>query len=225
MKRIFALVLCLIICLPTLAACGNTCKVSIREGDSVLSTESVEVGAMLDYVAPDRAGYLFAGLFAAPDFSEKFNMGTPVTEDLTLYAAYVPVARDSRSFAIVGSGTSTVLASSSWGAVIGDAHTMTHKYDSGFNTYVLTVDLEAGDEFQFATDTSWSDQRGFGYLIYPTRDGPDYFSVASGLGAEEPKLSNIVCNVSGTYTFTLVTYPGGSELDASPFDYILWSVA
>lgn len=64
----------------------------------------------------------------------------------------------------MGSGTSPVLLESNWGAVIGDAQTLTKEVDPDANVYTITLDLEAGDEFQFAINSDWNDQRGCGYL-------------------------------------------------------------
>ncbi len=37
------------------------------------------------------------------------------------------------------------------------------------------MNLEEGDEFQFAINSSWENQRGFGYLETIEKDGVTYF--------------------------------------------------
>ena len=54
---------------------------------------------------------------------------------------------------------------SNWGAVIGDAQKMTKEESDSENVYTITLDLSEGDQFQFAMDSSWGDQRGYGISI------------------------------------------------------------
>ena len=114
-------------------------------------------------------------------------------------------------FAIAGSGTSPVLLESNWGAVIGDAQTMVKEDVPDANVYTITLDLEAGDEFQFAINSSWNDQRGCGYLTAFSQDGKDYFQNAGSLGDAGARRANIKCLIAGNYTFTLTTYPGEDD--------------
>ena len=145
------------------------------DGSTVLDTEEVEDGACAKEYTPEKEGYIFAGWFATPQMSHKFDFTTAVTEDTNIFAGFVSYQEDTRSFAIVGSGTSPVLLESNWGAVIGDAQTMVKEDVPDANVYTITLDLEAGDEFQFAINSSWNDQRGCGYLTAFSQDGKDYF--------------------------------------------------
>ena len=126
---------------------------------------------------------------------------------------------DTREFAIVGSGTSPVLLESNWGAVIGDAQKMTKEESDSENVYTITLDLSEGDQFQFAMDSSWGDQRGYGYLDTIELDGMDYFENSGSLGDTGVKRSNIKCAVAGNYTFTLTTYPGEDTYETDNANY------
>lgn len=70
------------------------------------------------------------------------------------------------------------------------------------------MDLKAGDEFQFARDTDWSNKRGYGYLSTITMaDGTEVFESQGSVYDDSLKGSNIKVKYSGNYTLTLKTYP------------------
>ena len=189
------------------------------DGKTVLETKEVEDGACAEEYVPEKEGYTFAGWFATPQMSHKFDFTTAITADTDIFAGFVSYQEDTRKFAIVGSGTSPVLLESNWGAVIGDAQTLTKQVDPDANVYTITLDLEAGDEFQFAINSDWNDQRGCGYLTAFSKDGKDYFQNSGSLGDAGTKRANIKCLVSGNYTFTLTTYPGEDIYEESAADY------
>lgn len=189
------------------------------DGTTVLNTVEVEDGACVEEFIPEKDGYVFAGWFATPQMSHKYIFSNAITEDISIFAGFVSYVEDTRSFAIVGSGKSAVLMESNWGAVIGEAQTMTKEDVEGENVYTITVDLEAGDEFQFAIDSSWCDQRGYGYLSTIEQDGVEYFANSGGLGDTGVKKSNIKVAISGNYTFTLTTYPGEDTYDTEDAYY------
>ncbi len=189
------------------------------DGTTVLSTAEVEDGATVEEYLPEKEGYTFAGWFATPQMSHKFDFSTAITEDTSVFAGFVSYVEDTRSFAILGSGKSPVLMESNWGAVIGEAQTMTKEDVEGENIYTITVDLLEGDEFQFAMDSSWGDQRGYGYLDNIEQDGVEYFVNSGGLGDTGVKKANIKVAVSGNYTFTLTTYPGEDTYDTEDAYY------
>lgn len=189
------------------------------DGTTVLSTEEVAAGETATEYAPEKDGYTFAGWFATPQMSHKFDFATEITGDTSVFAGFVSYVEDTRQFAIVGSGTSDVLMESNWGAVIGDAQMLEKEEVDGENIYTITLDLEAGDEFQFAIDDSWADQRGYGYLTTIEQDGVEYFANSGGLGDTGVKKANIKVAVSGNYTFCLTTYPGEDTYDTSDAYY------
>lgn len=189
------------------------------DATTVLDEVQVEDGAVVEEFIPEKEGYVFSGWFATPQMSHKFDFSKAITEDLSLFAGFVSYVEDTRSFAILGSGSSPVLMESNWGKVIGEAQTMTKEEVTGANVYSITVDLMEGDEFQFAVDSSWSDQRGYGYLAAIEQDGVEYFENAGGLGENAVKKANIKVKVAGNYTFSLTTYPGEDTYDTEDAYY------
>lgn len=208
------------------------------DGTTVLETKTAADGACAEEFTPEKAGETFVGWYATPQMSRKYDFGTQVKEDTALYAGFTSYVEDTRTFVIVGSGTGAVLAESDWGAVIGEAQTMTKEENDEANVYTITLDLEAGDQFQFAINGSWEDQRGFGYMTTIAQDGTEYFKNSGGIGETGAKKSNIEVAVSGNYTFTLTTYPGEDVYDTedsyyteetkenfnmNPYDTITWT--
>lgn len=189
------------------------------DATTVLDEVQVEDGAVVEEFIPEKEGYVFSGWFATPQMSHKFDFSKAITEDLSLFAGFVSYVEDTRSFAILGSGSSPVLMESNWGKVIGEAQTMKKEEVTGANVYSITVDLMEGDEFQFAVDSSWSDQRGYGYLAAIEQDGVEYFENAGGLGENAVKKANIKVKVAGNYTFSLTTYPGEDTYDTEDAYY------
>lgn len=180
------------------------------DGTTVLSEEEVADGAVPTEYTPEKEGQVFMGWYATPSMAHEFDFSQPVTEDTSVFAGFMETVEDTRTFAILGSGKSPLLAVSSWGKVINEEHYMTKA--EGENVYTITVDLCEGDEFQFAIDTAWSNQRGGGYLETTDADGVSYFSVSGGL-SDSTKKANIKCLQDGNYTFTLTTYPGADVYD------------
>ncbi len=189
------------------------------DGATVLDTVEVEDGAFLEEFVPEKEGYIFAGWYATPKMSHRFDFSAAITEDTSVFAGFVSYVEDTRTYAIVGSGKSPVLLESSWGQVIGDAQTMTKEDNAEANIYTITLDLEAGDEFQLAINSAWENQRGYGYLTTIEQDGKEYFANSGGLGDTGVKRSNIKVAVSGNYTLTLTTYPGEDLYDTNASNY------
>lgn len=189
------------------------------DGTTVLQTAEVKAGECVKEYTPEKDGSIFVGWFATPQMSHKFDFTQAVTEDTSVFAGFVTYVEDTREFAIVGSGTSPVLLESSWGAVIGDAQKMTKEDSDTENRYTITLDLNEGDQFQFAMDSSWGDQRGYGYLTEIELDGVDYFENSGSLGDTGAKRANIKCAVAGNYTFTLTTYPGEDTYETGDASY------
>lgn len=189
------------------------------DGTTVLDTLEVEDGGLLEEYVPEKEGYTFAGWYATPQMSHRFDFSTAIMDDTSVFAGFVSYVEDTRTFAIVGSGKSPALMESSWGKVIGEAQTMTKEDRAEENIYTITLDLEAGDEFQFAINSSWENQRGYGYLASIEQDGVEYFANSGGLGDTGVKRSNIKVAVAGNYTLTLTTYPGEDTYDTGASSY------
>ena len=192
-------------------------SVEYMDGDTVLKTEEVVEGGTATAWTPEKEGQTFIGWFATPTMSVEFDFSKPITENTKVFAGFSAYAEDTRTWAIVGSGKGDLLLSSNWGKVIADAHLLEK---TGDNEYSITIDLYAGDEFQFAINTSWHHKRGFGYLETATdASGNEVFSGSGGIGETAAKGQNIKVAMDGNYTITLHTHPGDDYYDENNANY------
>lgn len=191
--------------------------VEYMDGETVLKTEEVVEGGTATEWTPEKEGQTFVGWFATPTMSVEFDFTKPITENTKAFAGFSAYAEDTRTWAIVGSGKGDLLLSSNWGKVIADAHLLEK---TGDNEYSITIDLYAGDEFQFAINTSWHHKRGYGYLEIATdASGNEVFSGSGGIGETAAKGQNIKVVQDGNYTITLHTHPGDDYYDESNANY------
>ena len=228
MKKLKWIVMALVLVLgmATFAACKQdepetpVFTVTYYDGTIVLKTEEVEEGSHATYWEPEaKEGMEFSDWYVDAGLNRVFDFeGEAITADRNLYAGYVAVGTDdTRTWAIVGSGQGDILSSSAWGTVITDVHAL--EKTEGENEFTITLDLYEDDQFQFATDTSWMNQRGFGYIPLADRtmtvDGQEVtpFSGGGGIGETADKQSNIIVEYPGNYTFTLTTYPDEDYYD------------
>ena len=228
MKKLkwIAMALVLVLGMAAFAACKPdepetpVFTVTYYDGTTVLKTEEVEKGGHATYWEPEaKEGMEFSDWYVDAGLNRVFDFeGEAITADRSLYAGYVAVGTDdTRTWAIVGSGQGDILSSSAWGTVITDVHML--EKTEGENEFTITLDLYEDDQFQFATDTSWMNQRGFGYIPLADRtltvDGEEVtpFSGGGGIGETADKQSNIIVEYPGNYTFTLTTYPDEDYYD------------
>ena len=228
MKKLkwIAMALVLVLGMAAFAACKPdepetpVFTVTYYDGTTVLKTEEVEEGGHATYWEPEaKEGMEFSDWYVDAGLNRVFDFeGEAITADKSLYAGYVAVGTDdTRTWAIVGSGQGDILSSSAWGTVITDVHML--EKTEGENEFTITLDLYEDDQFQFATDTSWMNQRGFGYIPLADRtmtvDGEEVtpFSGGGGIGETADKQSNIIVEYPGNYTFTLTTYPDEDYYD------------
>ncbi len=241
--KFISVLLIAILCLPVFASCTpiepevETFTVTYYDGETVLKTESVKKGGKAIEWAPVKEGYSFIDWYGEPTMTHEFDFNLEITANTSVFAGFSAAAiADQREFAIVGSGTSPLLLSSNWGKVINDEHKMSKSPDK--NEYTITLDLNEGDQFQFAINTAWENQRGFGYLDTLTlTDGTVAFSGAGTIGENSAKRNNIKVELAGNYTFTLITNPaddtyesnhpsyteaGKENFNINPYDKIVW---
>lgn len=228
MKKLkwIAMALVLVLGMAAFAACKPdepetpVFTVTYYDGTTVLKTEEVEEGGhATDWEPEAKEGMEFSDWYVDAGLNRVFDFeGETITADRNLYAGYVAVGTDdTRTWAIVGSGQGDILSSSAWGTVITDVHML--EKTEGENEFTITLDLYEDDQFQFATDTSWMNQRGFGYIPLADRtmtvDGEEVtpFSGGGGIGETADKQSNIIVEYPGNYTFTLTTYPDEDYYD------------
>ncbi len=189
MKKIRNLFVCLGLlgCSLATVACSNNktseveaepYKVTFYDGETVLKTEMVKDGESATKWEPKKEGYTFVDWYGTPNFKFKYNFEA-VHKDTSVYALFQSndFVEDTRPWAIVGNGTGKVLSSSSFGKNITEEHLLKKSSKKDVNEYSITLDLAVGDEFQFAIDTDWSNQRGAGYLSNTALDGTEYFEV------------------------------------------------
>ena len=203
--------------------------VTYYDGDTVIHTENVESGKTAPEWDPSSTvtGKTFLGWYGEPTLTHEYDFTQPVTDDLSIFGSFVSYEKDTREWAIAGSGSTELLMSSNWGKVFEEEHYMKNESTATENIYTITVNLFKEDQFQFTVPVlneetgaySWGHQRGGGYLDEPTRDGVEYFQVGGGLG-EDNYTANITALVDGQYKFTLYTYPAGDfQKDDSPEPY------
>ncbi|MDE6586290.1 MAG: hypothetical protein K2K80_06395, partial [Clostridia bacterium] len=113
---------------------------------------------------------------------------------------------DVREFYARGNGKSPALAG--WNDA-GDK--MTKAEDK--NEYTITMDVYAGDMFQFTVQGSWAEQHGAGYLATNKIGETEHFK------ADTNKKANIECLVTGNYTFKLTTNPVNGDEDTITWTY------
>ena len=196
-------------------AADNGITVRFMDGDREMKAEAIESGMTVAEYTPEKDGAAFLGWFATPSMSILFDFAAPISEDTQIFAGFAAYREDDRDFFLVGNGTSPLLLASAWGGNITDEHKMARGES---NRYSITFDALDGDEFQFAINSSWEDQRGFGYMTTgDLPDGTKAFEVRGGLG-DSAKTANIACAFDGNYTFTLTTYPAeGDRFDTITF--------
>ena len=213
-----------------LASCGNpsgdsslevpaTYDVTFYHGDEVLKTEQVEAGQTATDWIPEVEGYTFEGWYGTPTFTHAFDFANPINENTSVFGKFVSEVStpDTRDFYIVGSGTSPVLLESNWGKTITDDMKLTKAAEK--NEYTITLDLYEGDQFQFAINSSWENQRGVGYMREFMLGDEEVFHNPGSAYGNDARRSNIQVVKSGNYSFTLTTHPDTDYYDTENPNY------
>lgn len=229
----------------TVTSCSSdtTWTVTYYDGDTAIHTETVVDGETAPEWDPTDTvtDKQFHGWYIEPTLAHEWDFTTAITSDTSIYGMFTTYEEDTREWVIAGSGSSSILTSSNWGTVVNDEHILTHEDSDTENVYTITLDLFAGDQFQFMVpeydeetgSISWGAQRGGGYLDTLTDDeGTQYFTVGGGIDSSTKK-SNITASISGNYTFYLHTYPNldyytddetdNPNANVSDYDEITWT--
>lgn len=192
--------------------------ITFRKGDEVLGTVTANAGELLDgYQQFENVeGFIFQGWYKTPTLLEaSYRDLTKETfkEDTKLFGSFksAQVTEDTRSWYIVGEGTSPVLSSSAWAGSVEDSVKEACRLNStgDTNTFSITLDLYAGDKFQVISDWCWDSQHGFGFL---TEYDDTQMESGGGLSDDKTK-TNIAVNADGSYCITLVTDPEDPQQD------------
>lgn len=199
---------------------GKQYVVTYMDGTQQLKQEKVKEGEKAVRWEPQKDNYTFVDWFATPNYMHRFDFDAPITENKSAFALFASAnqSEDTREYYIVGSGTSPVLLKSNWGKVFDSTTKMTK--EDGKNEYKFTLDLQKDDQFQFALNADWHNQRGAGYLKNTKlADGTVAFSGTATIGDNPAYRMNIKCEYAGNYTFTLKTHPDDDAYETNHAEY------
>ena len=189
--------------------------VTFYDGTTVITTREVEEGGKVAEFEPidvdyEKEGYVFNGWYATSDFTHDWSFDTIIDKDTNVYSMWSSSKEDTRQWLIAGSSSAGgPLAAIGWnGGPIEGANGNILAKTEGKNEFTITIDLYAGDQFQFCIqdeDGEWNTDdangggaRGGQYLVEN-----EYMS-APGTGLGDGQV-NITVSVSGNYTLTLTT--------------------
>lgn len=213
--------------LLTLSGCGPTTAttesgsdtdpaggvtITYKVGEEVVHTEKVEPGVVpADYDYQPDEGVL-VDWYLTPSFSRIYRFDEGFEEDTTLFGAVSVYEADTREYYLAGSGTSPLMAKSSWGDYIDDDLKLVKQDVADANVYKLQADFFEGDQFQVTSfietegdPMAWDWSFGYGYIINAP-EMLDYLTGAGGLAASN-RFANIEVLQDGKYELTLTTYP------------------
>ena len=223
-KKITTILLAALVVAMTLCACQNTNEpetvtVTFMNGETELGKEVGNKDELLkDYEKYETLdGYEFLGWFETPTFleSSKKDLGSVTFDaDVTLYGSFksTAVAEDTRSWYIVGAGTSEELEASNWAGSVEDSvkeKCQLKATGEATNEFAITLNLYKGDQFQIIYDWQWTGQKGYG--CFTTIDDSQMAN-GGGLGGSDTT-SNVNVLMDGNYTITLITDPDNSLQD------------
>ena len=189
--------------------------VTFYDGTTVITTREVEEGGKVAEFEPidvdyEKEGYVFNGWYATSDFTHDWSFDTVIDKDTNVYSMWSSSKEDTRQWLIAGSSSAGgPLAEIGWngGPIEGENGNILAKTE-GKNEFTITINLYAGDQFQFCIqdedgvwntdDSNGGGARGGQYLVEN-----DYMS-APGTGLGDGQV-NITVSVSGNYTLTLTT--------------------
>ena len=162
-------------------------------------------------------GYTLTAWYSTPTFLEasKRDLTTATfTSDTKIFGSFKSneVATDTRSWYIVGEGTSKVLKTSAWaGSSVDDAGKALCRLNptGNKNEFSITLDLYKDDKFQIIYDWQWDGQKGYGLFEKPDET---MFESGGGISGEKDK-ANVAVLMDGNYTITITTDPDDAKQD------------
>ena len=225
MRKLLGVILAIATVMMSLCACGNEpaeeekITITFMNGETQLGQVTGTKGAVLaDYAKYETVeGFDFLGWYETPTFLEtsKKDLATATFDkDTTLYGSFksTNVAEDTRSWYIVGAGTSPILVASSWAGSVEDSvkeACQLKATGNATNEFSITLDLFAGDQFQIIYDWQWTGQKGYGCF---TSIDNTQMENGGGLAGSDDK-SNVNVIMDGNYTITLTTDPDNALQD------------
>lgn len=162
-------------------------------------------------------GYTLTAWYSTPTFLEasKRDLATATfTDDTKIFGSFKSnaVADDTRSWYIVGEGSSKVLKTSAWAGSAVDAagkELCQLKPTGNKNEFSITLDLYKDDKFQLVYDWQWDGQKGYG--LFSKLDAT-MFESGGGISGEKDK-ANVSVLMDGNYTVTITTDPDDAKQD------------
>lgn len=223
------------IVLATLAVVGGAGVVACKGGEEtvkytvtycdatqpndVLKKEEVAQGGKASDWTPSREGYTFVDWYATADLLHAFDFNSAVDRDTTVYGFFAAdtFTEDTRAFYVLGTSedSGSILYDTAWKIKDAGKQALKKMQKSETNEYTITLDLYEGDQFQFAVNNAFQNQRGFGYIV----DAGGYLKESKNFLNPNPRVSNIIVTQSGNYTFTLKTHPWSDLYDTSNSSY------
>lgn len=219
-----------------MTGCGKketTYKVEFMDGETVLKTVQVKEGAYAEEYTPTKDGFTFMGWYATKTLTEahrfKFDE-IKITKDTRIYSSWksATFTKDERNWAIAGTSSVGPLKQNNWGKVVDQTPYKLARTSDTENTFVLTIDLYVGDEFQIAdilydadkegdARWTWKEKRGYGYFSAASEN---FEGVGTGFGEENSYGSNTKVKIEGKYKLTLKTEPSNAALDKIEYERV-----
>lgn len=189
--------------------------VDITADNAQLKTEEVAAGGTATEWTPEKEGYVFAGWYATPSMSHKYDFSKAITADTTIYGYFTEdtFEEDTRTFYILGSSSdpNSILYGTNYKLVDEEKQVLTKADKSGVNEYSITLDMYVGDAFQIALNSDFENQRGFGYMDSDAAEG--YFENKGNFLENNTLKSDIQVVQAGNYTLTLTTHPWSDQYE------------
>ena len=177
--------------------------VSYYNGDELIIDVEIDKGSKASSFTPTLANSDFINWYIDSSLNTEYNFEEEVNENISLYAKF-------RKFYVVGTGTSKILSSNTL-----DNSTLL-KYDSENECYTITLDLNEGDQFMFASTLDFDFPRGITYLTNTAdNEGQERFSMGDLVSFD----AYINVDVKGKYNFYLFTNPSSDEYDTENEQY------
>lgn len=188
---------------PPIENLNTKVTVSYYNNDELIIDVEIDKGSKASSFTPTLANSDFINWYSDASLTSEFDFDSIVNEDICLYAKF-------RKFYVVGTGNSSILSSNTL-----DNSTLL-KYDSENECYAITLDLNEGDQFMFASSLDYDFPRGFTYLS----------NTADNEGTERFSMGDMVCfdayinvDVKGKYNFYLFTNPESDMYDTEYEEY------
>ena len=176
--------------------------VSYYNNEELIIDIEIDKGSRASSFTPTMHNSDFIGWYVDANFSEKHDFSTIVNEDISLFARF-------RKFYVVGEGGG-ILSSNTL-----DSSTIL-KYDLESQCFTITLDLNQGDQFMFASTLDFDFPRGYSYLLTTAdNEGKERFSEGQSIGFE----TYIKVEEKGKYVFYLKTNPDSDEYDTENINY------